>query len=88
MGDYKKVVEHLEGTAPYTSPALGDFEAVTHLARVAVVGPEQESVWERTVRDRIISLAIPLPFFDKRLGRIATRADALVESLNTSQAKL
>jgi len=74
----------MEGSAEYTS-GFGDFEAVTHLAKVAVLGPNQETVWEKTVKDRIISLAMPLPFFDKRLSRITNRADALAESLNDQQ---
>lgn len=83
MSEYKKVIEHFEGTGQYGSPVLGEFEAETHLARVAVLGTAEEIVWERTVRDRIISYGIPIPFFDKRLGRVATRADALVNKLNT-----
>ncbi len=83
MREYKKVIEHFDVTGLYESPVLGEFEAETHLARVAVLGTAEEIVWERTVRDRIISYGIPIPFFDRRLGRIEARAAALVNKLNT-----
>ena len=84
MSVYKHVISHLEGSAPYESSFLGEFEAVTHIARVAVVSPEGQEVWSRDIKDRIISLAIPLPFFDRRLARIATRARVLTDNLNDS----
>jgi hypothetical protein len=82
MSEYQKDIEYLEGVGHYSS-GFGDFDAVTHMARVAVLGPHQETVWERSIRDRIISFAIPIPFYDRRLGRLIKRADALVETLNS-----
>ena len=83
MSPYKKVVEHFEVVGQYESPILGNYQAVSHLARIAVLGPDETTFWERTVCDRIISFSIPIPFFDKRLDRVATRADNLVEKLNS-----
>jgi len=81
MQEYCRKIEHLEGVGEYSS-GFGDFSAVTHLARIAVVGPHEETVWEKSVRDRIISFAIPIPYFEKRIARAVQRADGLVESLN------
>ena len=85
MEDYTRKVEQRELIGHYYSPGLGDFDAKILEVTVSVVGPQEETVWERTVRDRMVHTAIPLPFFDKRLGRIVTRANALVDTFNTAQ---